>query len=160
MHVGDQLLSVNNHMLGMCSVQDAAHLIISSDIHMELQIMPAHNFTSRPGFGNCLTADTVVLCEMASTQPSSSMHASTGYLIHSQQLLMCHFYYHIASLVPPKFPGMTSHPETVSVSINSDDVGFGINLRGKQWGKVQCLKFSSGMKLKGMQHFYYCVNRE
>lgn len=27
---------------------------------------------------------------------------------------------------------ITSHPETVVVTVNSDDVGFGINLRGKQ----------------------------
>ena len=70
-------------MLDMCSVQDAAHLIISSDIHMELQIMPAHNFTTRPGFGNCLTTDSVVVCDMGTMPPSR--HASTGQSLCLQQ---------------------------------------------------------------------------
>lgn len=63
LHVGDQLLSVNNCLLDTCTVWEATNLLISSDIHMELQIMPAHNFTSRQGFGHCLTSDSVLLCQ-------------------------------------------------------------------------------------------------
>ena len=67
--MGDQLLSVNNHMLDMCSVQEAAHLIISSDIYMELQIMPGHNFITRPGFGCGLASDSVTTCDDAMMPP-------------------------------------------------------------------------------------------
>lgn len=42
--------------------------------------MPAHNFTARPGFGNCLTADTVIVREMATLPPSR--HPSTGMVIY------------------------------------------------------------------------------
>lgn len=77
LHVGDKLLSVNNHTLDMCSVQEAVHLIISSDIHMELQIMPGHNFTTRPGFGSSLTTDSVIFCNTATLPPSRQ--PSIGY---------------------------------------------------------------------------------
>lgn len=107
-------MSANNHMLDTCSVQEAAHLIISSDIHMELQIMPAHNFTIRPGFGDCLTTDSVIFCDttamaIPSRHPSIVSLATSG-----------HGYWSIAS-----------HPETMTVTVNSDDVGFGITLRGQ-----------------------------
>jgi len=95
-------------------VQEAAHLIISSDIHMELQIMPAHNFTIRPGFGSFLTTDSVIFCD-ATALATPSRHPSVVSLATSG-----HGYCPI-----------TSHPETMTVTVESDDVGFGITLRGE-----------------------------
>ena len=107
----------------MCSVQEAAHLIISSDIYMELQIMPGHNFITRPGFGCGLTSDTYDNAMLPlSRQPS------IGWSPWWQQC-------GVSSIILdsiPSHPPITSHPETMPVTIHSDDVGFGINLRGEQ----------------------------
>ena len=103
----------------MCSVQEAAHLIISSDIYMELQIMPGHNFITRPGFGCGLTSDTYDNAMLPlSRQPS------IGWSPWWQQCC-------VSSIISDSIP-ITSHPETMAVTIHSDDVGFGINLRGEQ----------------------------
>lgn len=85
MRVGDQLLSVSNRMLDTCSVREAAQLIIYSDVHMELQIMPARNFTIRPGFGTCLTTDSVKFFDNATLPPSRQ--PSIGY--SNDTLLLC-----------------------------------------------------------------------
>ena len=44
----------------------------------------------------------------------------------------------VVSIATTGYPGITSHPETVNVTVNSDDVGFGINLKGEQDVSYQC----------------------
>lgn len=91
--------------------------------------MPAHNFTSRPGFGNSLTTDSVVVCDMTTLPPSR--HPSTGHLLCLQQhIVVSCIVIIIDSLATGVYPGITSHPETVNVTVNGDNVGFGINLKG------------------------------
>ena len=89
LHVGDQLLSINNCILDNCTVWEATNYLISSDIHMELQIMPAHNFTTRPGFANCLTSDSVLLCQN-SNMPRSRYSSTSELILCSGFIIFAH----------------------------------------------------------------------
>lgn len=95
----------------MCSGQEAAHLIISSDIHMELQILPAHNFTSRPGFGSGLTTDAVVFCDNATMPPSR--HQSIGLPLIVPVAMQCcvmGYYYYSYSFTRTQWVSSNNRP--------------------------------------------------
>ena len=97
LHVGDQLLSINNCILDNCTVWEATNYLISSDIHMELQIMPAHNFTTRPGFANCLTSDSVLLCQN-SNMPRSRYPSTSELILCSWFIMQSTFFAHSAGI--------------------------------------------------------------
>ncbi len=48
LHVGDRLVSLNNQALGARSITDVQHLLKHSDLSVELEIIPAHNFPPEP----------------------------------------------------------------------------------------------------------------
>ena len=45
---------------------------------------------------------------------------------------LCHQLLIVLVSLPSSHPPITSHPETMLITIHSDDVGFGINLKGEQ----------------------------
>lgn len=46
LHVGDRLLSVNRQSLADKSINDVLRMLRRCDLTVELEIIPAHNFTS------------------------------------------------------------------------------------------------------------------
>jgi len=48
LHVGDRLLSVNGVILENRTAQDVIQMLLHSDLHVKLEIIPSHNFPDVP----------------------------------------------------------------------------------------------------------------
>ena len=82
LHVGDRLLSVNGVILENRTAREVVQMLLHSNLHVKLEIVPSHNFPDVP--------DTTP--EEGITHTHTHAHAHTHTHTHTHTItFLCHF---------------------------------------------------------------------